>query len=189
MAIRWLIQSLWLALVFYWLISARRVKPAKHVEGRVWSLARTAVTVFVFVLIFSPWGRIGWLGHRFAPRSTAMAVAGAIITAIGLGLAAWARFVLGRNWSAAVSLKESHELIRTGPYARIRHPIYSGIILGLLGTALAVGEWRALVAMAVLSLSYLLIKARKEERLLAREFGPAFQEYRSHTGMFLPWPR
>jgi protein-S-isoprenylcysteine O-methyltransferase Ste14 len=102
-----------------------------------------------------------------------------------VGLAAWARYVLGRNWSASITLKESHELIRTGPYSRIRHPIYSGVILGLLGTALAIGERGALVAVGVLFASY-FIKARSEESLLAREFGPAFQDHLSRTGMFLP---
>ena len=183
--IRFAIQSLWLALLAYWLISALQIKRAKQIERPASRFLRMALTVFVFAFLFSPSARINWLGKRFIPQSEAIAVIGAIITALGVALAIWARSTLGKNWSAAVTLKESHELIRSGPYARIRHPIYSGVILGLLGTALAIGEWRALIAVAVLFASY-FIKSRKEEALLAREFGPAFQDHRSRTGMFFP---
>lgn len=141
--IRHTIQFLW-PLLAYWLITALRVKPSKQIEGRTSRLVRMALTVLVFGLLFSPRTRIGWLGERAVPPRDAIAIAGAIVTALGAGLAAWARYVLGKNWSAAITLKESHDLIRNGPYARIRHPIYSGIVLGLLGTALAIGEWRAL---------------------------------------------
>jgi protein-S-isoprenylcysteine O-methyltransferase Ste14 len=183
--IRYLIPFLWLALVVDWLISALRIKPAKQIEGRAPRLMRMALTVSVFAFLFSPRAWVGWLGERFVPPSDAIAIVGTAVTALGVGLAAWARYSLGQNWSAAVTLKEAHELVRAGPYARIRHPIYSGVILGLLGTALALGEWRAIVAVAVLFVSY-FIKARKEEAFLAFEFGRAFQDYCSRTGMFLP---
>jgi protein-S-isoprenylcysteine O-methyltransferase Ste14 len=185
MVIRTIIRWLWLGLLAYWLVSARRIKRAKQMEGRASRLTRLAVTVLVFAFLLRPNMRGGWLGERFVPRSEGIAIAGAIVTALGVGLAAWARYVLGKNWSAAITLKESHELIRSGPYARIRHPIYSGIVLGLLGTALAIGEWRALVGTAIMFASY-FVKARREEKLLAPEFGPAFQEHLRRTGMFLP---
>jgi protein-S-isoprenylcysteine O-methyltransferase Ste14 len=76
-------------------------------------------------------------------------------------------------------------LIRTGPYRTIRHPIYTGILLALLGTAVAVGEVRGLLALAIAWLSF-YIKARREESFLTQEFGPGFAEHRRHTGMFLP---
>jgi protein-S-isoprenylcysteine O-methyltransferase Ste14 len=185
MMIRHVIQALWLGLLVYWLIGATRIKRAKRMERRGSRLLRLTLTVFVFAFLFNPRTEVGWLGERFVPRSEAIAVIGAILTALGVGLAAWARYVLGKNWSAAVTLKESHELIRSGPYAPIRHPIYSGIILGLLGTALAIGEWRALVGAAVMWTSY-FFKARREEALLSGEFGAAFQDHLRRTGMFLP---
>jgi protein-S-isoprenylcysteine O-methyltransferase Ste14 len=183
--IRYGIQFLWLALLAYWLISAVRVKPAVQIEGPASRLLRVTLTIFIFAFLFGPWTRIGWLGRRFVPASEGLASIGLAVTALGVGLAAWARYTLGGNWSAAITLKAAHELICAGPYSRIRHPIYSGILLGLLGTALAIGEWRALLAVALLFLSY-LSKAHKEEALLAREFGPAFSAHRSRTGMFLP---
>lgn len=185
MMIRHVIQVLWLGLLVYWLIGATQIKRAKRMERRGSRLMRLALTVFVFAFLFSPRTEVRWLGERFVLRSEAIAVIGAILTALGVGLAAWARYVLGKNWSAAVTLKEGHELIRSGPYARIRHPIYSGIILGLLGTALAIGEWRALVGAAVMWTSY-FFKARREEALLSGEFGAAFRDHLGRTGMFLP---
>jgi protein-S-isoprenylcysteine O-methyltransferase Ste14 len=185
MPIRTVIQSLWLALLVYWLVSAFRIKRAKQIEGRASRLLRMALTVLIFSFLASPRTRIGWLGERFIPPSKSIAIVGTVVTALGVGLAVWARSTLGGNWSAAITVKEDHELIRRGPYARIRHPIYSGVILGLLGTALAIGEWRALVAVAIMFASY-FIKARREESLLAREFGSAFRDHLSRTGMFLP---
>ena len=84
-----------------------------------------------------------------------------------------------------MQIKEGHELIRSGPYARIRHPIYTGILLATIGTALAIGEYRGLLAVGML-LTGFIRKARKEESFLAAEFGAAFDEHRRRTGFFLP---
>jgi len=139
----------------------------------------------VFEFLFSPYGTIGFLGWRFLPEHAAIEWAAVATTALGVGLAIWARLCLGGNWSGTVTLKEGHELIRRGPYARIRHPIYTGFALAIAGTALAIGEWRGVVAFVILFTAHYL-KARKEEAWLAREFGAAFEEHRAHTGMFLP---
>jgi protein-S-isoprenylcysteine O-methyltransferase Ste14 len=108
-----------------------------------------------------------------------------VLTAAGVALAMWARLVLGENWSAAVSIRKDHELIRMGPYRTMRHPIYTGMLLGLLGTALVVGEVRGLLALVIVGLGFYL-KARKEEAFLAREFGAGFEAHAKRTGMFLP---
>ena len=82
-------------------------------------------------------------------------------------------------------LKQGHELIPSGPYARVRHPIYSGIALAMIGTAVFVGEWRALLGAVILIVGHWQ-KARREEALLASKFGPAYEEYRNRTGSLLP---
>jgi protein-S-isoprenylcysteine O-methyltransferase Ste14 len=102
-----------------------------------------------------------------------------------MAIAFWARVHLGSNWSGVVTLKEGHELIRTGPYRNIRHPIYTGILIAFLGTALVNGQVRGLIALGIIWVSF-LIKARREEIFLAQEFGPKFEEHTRHTGMFLP---
>ena len=128
---------------------------------------------------------VGSLGRRFAPDSTRLDYAGFAATLIGLAVAAWARIHLGRNWSDKVVIQAGHQLIRTGPYARLRHPIYSGVLLGVLGTAVVLGEWRGAIAFLLLLTNY-AIKARKEDRVLARNFGDDFLLHEKQAGFLLP---
>jgi protein-S-isoprenylcysteine O-methyltransferase Ste14 len=125
------------------------------------------------------------LGARFVPASDAAAWVGVALTGAGVAIAIWARWHLGANWSGVVTLKEGHELIRSGPYRTIRHPIYTGILVALLGTAVAAGEVRGLLAVAIAWLSF-YTKARREESFLTQEFGDCFAEHTKRTGMFLP---
>jgi protein-S-isoprenylcysteine O-methyltransferase Ste14 len=104
---------------------------------------------------------------------------------LGTAIAIWARYCLGEYWSARVTLKEDHKLIRTGPYAYVRHPIYTGMLLGMIGAALVVGEWRGLVAV-LLALGAHSRKAAREEALLTTEFGSEYLDYRRHTGALFP---
>jgi protein-S-isoprenylcysteine O-methyltransferase Ste14 len=97
----------------------------------------------------------------------------------------WARYCLGDNWSAAVSIREDHELVRRGPYRAMRHPIYSGILLGMLGTVIVVGEVRGILGLVIVYAGF-YGKARKEDAWLTREFGEKFASHVKHTGMFLP---
>jgi protein-S-isoprenylcysteine O-methyltransferase Ste14 len=106
-------------------------------------------------------------------------------TAGGLALAIWSRRTLGRNWSGRIGLKRGHELVRSGPYALARHPIYTGVIVALAGTALYIGEWRALLALPMFALGFWL-KAAREEALLESEFGTEYRDYRCETGMLVP---
>jgi protein-S-isoprenylcysteine O-methyltransferase Ste14 len=108
-----------------------------------------------------------------------------IMVIAGLGISVWARRHIGQFWSARVTLKEGHQLIQSGPYARVRHPIYSGIALAMIGMALFVGEWRALLGAAIFVVGHWQ-KARREEALLAGQFGPAYEEYRKRTGSLVP---
>jgi len=107
------------------------------------------------------------------------------LTTCGIGLAIWARSCLGANWSATITIRTSHSLIRIGPYARLRHPIYSGLLLAIAGTALAQGEWRGLLALVIALIAWSM-KARKEESWLRDEFGTQFEEYSRHSGFLLP---
>jgi protein-S-isoprenylcysteine O-methyltransferase Ste14 len=125
------------------------------------------------------------LTRRFLPVSLVYPTAGVILLALGLGFSVWARRHLGRNWSAHVVVKEDHALVRSGPYRYVRHPIYTGLLLAFLGMALTVGEWRALVGLAFLLLSFML-KSREEESRM-RETFPEYQEYQRRTAALVPY--
>ncbi len=181
----WL-EVCWYTLALYWLISAFHRKTTKKHEGYIQRMGYILIMAVSFWFLFRPeTGRYPILGIKFIPRGLAWAWMAVGITAAGVALAIWARWHLGTNWSGLVTLKEGHELIRTGPYRFIRHPIYTGILIALFGTLVENGEMRSLVALAMVWLSF-YIKARREESFLSQEFGPAFEEHRRHTGMFLP---
>jgi protein-S-isoprenylcysteine O-methyltransferase Ste14 len=179
------INALWILFGLYWIVSALKLKKAKKRESWSQRLRYVLPLVVAFYLLSRPEAHYGWLGARFVPVSDAAGWVGVLLTAAGVAMAFWARWHLGTNWSGVVTLKEGHELIRTGPYRTIRHPIYTGILLALLGTAVAVGEVRGMLALAIAWFSF-CIKARREESFLTQEFGPGFAEHRRHTGMFLP---
>jgi protein-S-isoprenylcysteine O-methyltransferase Ste14 len=131
-------------------------------------------------------GPVAALDRRFVPFSAAIVWTGWLIAAAGLLFAVWARRHLGRNWSGTVTLKLDHELIVTGPYALVRHPIYTGLLLGFSGSALAVGEWRGLVAVLIVILG-LWRKLRVEERGMRQLFGDAYRRYESRVSALIPY--
>jgi len=177
--------DIWMVLCLYWILSALRMKAMKSRASWGWRLSYMLPLVLGLTLLFNSRAHYSWLGTRFAPDTTALALSGVVLTVAGVAFAMWSRFVLGENWSSAVSIRKNHELIRIGPYRTVRHPIYTGMLMGLLGTALIVGEVRGLLALVILWLGFYL-KARMEEAVLTREFGAKFEAHAQHTGMFLP---
>jgi protein-S-isoprenylcysteine O-methyltransferase Ste14 len=180
-----LLDGSWLLFAAFWIFAALGAKkPAKKESSgqRFLHIAFMAVGFFMF---YGGAFRLGPLSRRFLPDELWIAWLGAVITLLGVLFAIWARFTIGKEWSAEVQIKEGHQLIRAGPYARIRHPIYTGILLALCGTAIVIGEYRAILGVVVF-LAGFARKGKKEERFLAREFGPAFDEHRRRTGFFLP---
>ncbi len=179
------VNDLWIVFAAYWLISAfkrKKTKQRESIQQRMLYIAPILIAVF---FLYNPSANFGWLGTYFAPHTLGIQWAGVAVMAAGLAFAVWARVHLGTNWSGVVTLKEGHELIRTGPYRSVRHPIYTGILIGFLGSAIVNGQVRGLIALAIIWGSF-YIKARREEALLAQEFGPKFEEHTRHTGMFAP---
>ena len=110
---------------------------------------------------------------------------GLLMVIAGLAFAVWARAHLGRNWSGTVTVKENHELVRSGPYGIVRHPIYTGLLLAILGTAIVVGEWRGLLALCFLTITFLL-KLRREERFMEESFPDTYPSYRAQVPALIP---
>jgi protein-S-isoprenylcysteine O-methyltransferase Ste14 len=175
----------WTLFALYWLVAAIGVKRTARRQNPSERLLYLVFMAAGFFLLYQENPNWGPLNRRFVPDQLWIAWLGSALCAAGVLFALWARRTIGKDWSAEVQIKEGHQLIRSGPYARVRHPIYTGILLATLGTALVIGEYRGLVA-NVLFLVGFTRKARKEESFLAAEFGTAFEEHRRHTGFFLP---
>jgi protein-S-isoprenylcysteine O-methyltransferase Ste14 len=175
----------WVVFAAYWLITAFGVKRTKAVE-RAWDRFLTiAVMVLAFGLLFEERLRIGPLGLRFVRGDAWIEWTGIAMTCAVVAVAIWARYCLGEYWSARVTLKEGHRIIRSGPYHWVRHPIYTGMLVGAIGRAISIGEWRGLFGAALILVTHAR-KAMREEALLTKEFGTEYQEYKSATGFLFP---
>jgi protein-S-isoprenylcysteine O-methyltransferase Ste14 len=180
-----LILGLWVIWALYWLIAARGSKPVRERERPLPRAAFLAQAVLTMLLLAPlPWS--GWLSMRLIGGGwTRYWVAVALIV-IGLALSIWARRRLGGNWSGSVTVKEGHELVQAGPYRWIRHPIYTGLLLMMLGTGLASGQVHGLLAFPI-ALSALWLKSRVEERWMGAEFGERYAEYKKRSWALIPF--
>jgi len=181
----WLMGALWIGWAAYWSATASNVKPAVRREGLV-SRALHIVPLAAAVLLLLPRGAVlPSLGARFVPRGEIGYWAGAAITFAGLLFAVQARRWLGRNWSGTVTVKQDHELVTGGPYAVVRHPIYTGLLAAFLGSAIALGEWRGLVSVVLVWVAFAR-KIRLEERWMQERFGDAYARYRERVPALVP---
>ena len=180
-----LVEVPWIVFVLYWIVSAIRTRDTVQTESSASRYAILLIEIAGFVLLFRHSAGVGFLGERFMHRTLASAIIGSILNWVGIGLAIWARYHLAEYWSARITIKQDHQLIRTGPYARLRHPIYSGIILAAIGSAVVIDQWRCVLGVCLVLTGY-CIKARKEEAMLTQQFGDAFREHQKHAGFLIP---
>jgi protein-S-isoprenylcysteine O-methyltransferase Ste14 len=181
-----IIPALWVIWLAYWTVAAVGTKETARHETRLSQLGHRVPMLVGAVLLGVPHIVGHVLEQRFHAFSFTWFWIGVALTALGIGFSIAARAWLGSNWSGSVTLKEGHELIRGGPYALVRHPIYTGILLALFGTALVVDRWRALIALAIL-VAGLLYKMRVEERFMMEQFGEAYARYRSEVPALIPF--
>jgi protein-S-isoprenylcysteine O-methyltransferase Ste14 len=169
----------WAAFWIYWLVAAFSTK-----RGRIaWASElriRAAIVIVVIVLV-----RVGAFRGHGLNTDPWRATFGLVLFATGLAFALWARLHIGRNWGTPMSRKKDPELVTSGPYRRLRHPIYAGILLASVGTAVAL-SWAWLIAVALATL-YFTYSASVEERYLTERFPDTYPPYKSSTKMIIPF--
>ncbi len=169
----------WVAFWVYWLAASTGVK-AGQTRWAWFAGIRVGLILVVLLLL-----RVGAFKGQVATDNPWLQGVGLAVFLLGLALAIWARMYLGRNWGMPMSQKVDPELVTAGPYRRIRHPIYSGIILAMIGTTIAVSLYW-LIAVVVIG-AYFLYSAIVEERSMARLFPGSYPEYRRSTKMLIPY--
>ncbi|HEV2270758.1 MAG TPA: isoprenylcysteine carboxylmethyltransferase family protein [Steroidobacteraceae bacterium] len=184
---REIIMAIWLAYAVVWLLTAFRLKPIAHQSGSAARLWQLLILACGAEMLFSESPRMVLLNARYFPPLPELVGSGIALAAAGAAFSIVARLYLGQNWSATATIKHDHELIRTGPYSLVRHPIYTGTFVAAIGTAIAFGELRDLLALPVFIVGFWL-KARSEERLLMSNFGDRYAAYRSEVrGAIIPY--
>lgn len=174
----------WVAVLLVWVLFALSVKRTQEQQPVLGRLVYLSFTVLAALLLN---GRIrtGYLTRTILPHTLAIGLVADGIVLGGLVIAVWARAVLGSNWSARVTLKENHELIQRGPYRLVRHPIYSGLLVMILGTTVLAGQLGGFVALTVCFCGF-WIKLRQEEVLLTKRL-PGYPEYKARTKALIPF--
>ena len=184
-----LILAFWLVFFVYWAVSAIGVKRSLGGPERRRSIALrlSAIVLILLALRLSPLRQVLQSVQTRMPNGGIMRGLGVVLCALGVGLAVWARVHLDRNWGMPMSQKENPELVMTGPYAHVRHPIYGGILLAMLGSTLGASVYW-LIPLVVFG-SYFVYSARGEEAFMSSQFPDEYPAYMKRSSMLLPWPR
>jgi len=184
----YLFPALWIAWAAYWWLMANDVKATAQRESFASRLAHVLPLTLAAILFANDHLPVPALNRVLIPQTPLSFMVGAFLTAAGLLFAVWARRVIGRNWSASVTVKQDHALITSGPYEWVRHPIYTGLLAALIGSAIALGMVRAVVAVVIafVAISY---KLRVEERVMLEQFGDAYRAYCARVPRLVPFIR
>ena len=176
----------WGAVAVVWAVSSFTSKRTARRQSARSRLVQLGLAAFAAILIagIGPWETT--LSRQIVPKSSVIANLGLALTLAGIGFALWARFALGRNWSGTVTIKRDHELVRSGPYAIVRHPVYSGFLLALLGTFVARGSLGALLGLGVILL-VLRLKSLTEESFMLEQFGSQYTAYQREVKALVPF--
>lgn len=175
----------WGVLGAVWLIGLAFTKPTARSQPWGPRLFHLGVALLGFTLIGGHSFRQGWLGMSLIRETPAVQMAGVVLTLCGCLFAIWARVTLGSNWSGRAVVKARHELIVSGPYALARHPIYTGLLVAAVGTALARGEARCLLGIVLIVFAF-LVKMSQEELLMMQAFPEAYPRYRRRVRALIP---
>lgn len=179
----------WVVFILYWGVSAIGVK--RDINRSLWwrfAWLRFAVIAVILSVLwknpkFEAVIQRFWILPATSPY-VPLAVVGAVLGVLGTAYAIWARVHLGRNWSPIPNVKEEHELVTSGPYRLVRHPIYTGMIVAALGTAFVIPVWFAIFAAIT---AMFIWRVRVEEDLMTKQFPNHYPEYKKHTWALIPY--
>ncbi|MGB7957715.1 MAG: isoprenylcysteine carboxylmethyltransferase family protein [Minisyncoccia bacterium] len=181
----YVIVASWLVLIVVWALGALTAKPDVHSSPRVvrWLWQIPLLALLIFALLQNPHDDALFLERRFFNFGPAVGWIGALLTIIGVAFAIWARYKLGRNWGS--NTKKDHVLVMNGPYVYVRHPLYTGAMLGLFGGALT-GSIVGIV-MFMVSIVFSLLRIHKEERVMLNLFPGQYPSYQARTKKVIPF--
>lgn len=183
---RWSVPVLWIFFWSYWGLSSLHTGKTEYAESKISRLFHLGMIGSAFAVVAFDRFHMGPLAWSILPESRLVLLTGTIITALGLAFAVWARMQLGINWSGAIAMKADQQLIQTGPYAIVRHPIYTGIVMGVLGTAIAIDGLRGILAIVLIFIAYFR-KIWIEEKWLVNQFGSEYIQYQLKVKALIPF--
>jgi protein-S-isoprenylcysteine O-methyltransferase len=173
------VVAFWLVFVVYWMVSARKFKERSNQKRTLWDWSGVAIAAVIGVL-----SRSRYLQYRLTRQDAVTEGVAFILCAAGIAFAIWGRRLLGANWSTSPSVREGHQLITSGPYGWVRHPIYTGVLIALLGTALvSTILWWIVFAASCLIFLY---RVHAEEKLMVTQFPEQYPEYKKRTKALIP---
>lgn len=179
-----IILGCWIIFMAYWIITAFGQKKTAEPQRLSSALAhRIPVGLGWFLLLYPGFPS---LNRTLIPHTYWTWIAGATVCVFGLFVTIWARWTLAGNWSSDVTFKHGHELVRTGPYRFVRHPIYTGLLVMALGTALNTGWLRCGLGVVVVGIGF-WVKLKQEERLMLRHFPDAYPAYQKQVKALVPF--
>jgi protein-S-isoprenylcysteine O-methyltransferase Ste14 len=184
------LDVLWAGWLIYWMVGpiyegARGKSRQIERTGR-WNIQSYLLLLGAFgVLQISFTGQLAFLDVSFLPDTIAVGLFGFLLAGVGLGFSIWARVYLGSNWSPMAMLKKDQTLVKTGPYALVRNPIYLGLTLAMIGTGIVFGGYRALISIACMLL-FSWFRINGEEKLMSDQFGEEYARYKEKVKAFIP---
>lgn len=176
----------WILFLLYWQFKAFKTKATQRLEPASSRILRVFIFMIAIALLSTTGIPLPWLYLQLWPVGLWPFWLGAAVTIAGLLFAVWAREHLGTNWSRSVTIKKDHELITTGPYALVRHPIYTGILIGFVGTAIAISQVRGFIVFVLIFVAFWM-KFRIEEQWMRSQFGESYTTYARHTAALVPY--
>lgn len=182
------LDLIWFVVLAFWFISGFFAKKAQSQEPLLKRFILYWLPIIVAIYLLGPgrWFGHTWLRENFVEHTNLVGMIGLSFCAVGAIIAIWSRYMLGKNWSLSIQKKENHELVQNGIYKLVRHPIYTGLLLLIIGNAIIVGDYRAIIAVILVFIS-LWFKLKKEEKLLTDTFGNAYMIYKSRTRALIPF--